>query len=328
MKRAIVILLVLFAAPAPSQDAAKHLATVTGELSKVESLRRAYAIAFTEGASPLAAEKRRRALLTGTARAITKVSRMKPLAGDSSVRDSMLRYLTITFACANEEFVGVADMETISELSFDAMESYLLAREHAFRTLEASARSLNACVVRFADRHGVTLKRDRDADRPRAAAFRNYNKIYGIFFECYKQEAYLLEAIAREDIAGVEQNRRALARSAEMAVAELNSMKDDAAGLAAPCRDLLDFYIAESGALEGASAYLAETDNFARVKTVFQSLDPAPASVELFLGLLVELGKKEQALTSSLSTLAARRAQLMQSWNESCAGYLATAQTR
>jgi hypothetical protein len=325
MRVATFILAIACAYVTCAQDAYRYLSKVTSELRKVEALRAEYTDAAARVASPMSTEKKRRALLRGVSRSVIRVAALRPFGTDSALRDSMVRYLSLSFACVNEEFVTVADMETISELSFDAMESYLMARESAFRTVHSAAASLNSCIGRFARRHGIEMV--QDTPRPgKFDAFMYYNFVYAAFFDCYKQEAYLLESIEREDLAAVEQNRKALLKVANDAMRRLDERHaQNGDSLAAACRGLLTFYAKESELLAGAAPFLAEADNFSRLKEVFQFIEPDKKSVELFFSTLLELGRKEQALRVSLGTLSVKRNELMQDWNSACASYLTLA---
>jgi hypothetical protein len=323
----IIIVLILGYDSIPGQRKAPAcFSKILDELSVINRLRNDYAAALTSGAPPLQLERCRRLFLNRTVDAIKIYSEKSPCGGDQGLRDSLLVYLGTSYACANEDFVSISDMKEISEVSFDAMESYLAARDNAYKALQNSAVSLNHAIERFAATHQIEIEKTPSKNSV-SSSFTRYNAVYTVFFYSYKQEAYLLEAIAQEDIAGVEQNRKALLSSSIQGLLVLRDLEQTgSSSLDDACRRLLEFYHQEADELKPMAGYLSEAENFERSGSAFtsnRSTLQTPESTSAFCKSFVDLGKMSTELSESLRELSARRAMLIDAWQQSCSHYLA-----
>jgi hypothetical protein len=323
------VLLFITVTGQPSPE--RYAAAISSELKTVAKKQQQYSRAASAGTGPVTIERRRRQLLNTLAASIGRISAMETPPGGTMVRDTVLIYLSVIYSCTNEDFLPPADMQLISEQSFDAMEAYLEARQNAYTRAESAANAVNAAISSFADANGFVLKvnRQKEAEALSSAnKVEEYNRLYDLFFTCYKQEAWLLETIAQEDISGIEQNRRALEAGATRGLKRIAKLK--ASGetpMLLACETLLNFYLNEATEeLTGAVAFFTQRDNFVKMKNEFESLSAGQVSGEqlgIFAGALNETTRKREALTERLSLLADRRLRLLHAWHESASDFLA-----
>ena len=145
-------------------------------------------------------------------------------------------------------------MEEISEQSYDAMEAYLLAQEKANEKLNASGDMVDQQYDAFAAKHGITLidKESKIENNLKIAgeAFKYYNVVYLIFFKSYKQEAYMIDALNKNDVNALKQNADALGKVSDEGLKKIDALaayKSDGT-LKTTSKDLLTFYKKEATA--------------------------------------------------------------------------------
>jgi hypothetical protein len=139
-------------------------------------------------------------------------------------------YLEMSYTVLNEDFEKILDMEEIAEQSYDLMEAYMTAKEKAGDKLNEALENLKEFETKFAEKYGVTLVDNEGDDidkkiRKTGEVLKYYNKLYLIFFKCYKQEAYLVDAQNREDISSIEQNINTMNNFCDEALNEISEIK-------------------------------------------------------------------------------------------------------
>jgi len=212
-----------------------------------------YLKAVTGGKNILIVEKKRKNLLAElkTQKGITQ--KKEGYHSDVELRDAIIKYLDLSYTVLNEDFDKIMDMEEIAEQSYDLMEAYMLAKEKANQKLHTAFEGLNIAQKSFAEKHNINLLeggKDKISQKIKRAneALKYYNKLYLIFFKCYKQEAYVLDAQNRNDISGVEQNVNTLSSFANESLQEIKpvgSFKGDVS-LKSALRQIVSFYDREA----------------------------------------------------------------------------------
>jgi hypothetical protein len=211
-----------------------------------------YMSAMSHGKSARKIEKRRKDLLSTMQNAQNKIRKMPGFKGETNYRDSVLSYLSLSYIVFNEDYAKIIDMEEVAEQSYDAMEAYWLAQEKANEKLDKAYDMLAAEQKRFADKNEVTLVARKDKISLNLkignAVYSYYQNIYLIFFKAYKQEAYMLDALNKNDIGALEQNRNKLSQFAQDGIKKLDAIKPFNRDLALKtiCRRMLDFYNTEA----------------------------------------------------------------------------------
>lgn len=129
----------------------------------------------------------------------------------------------------------------------------MLAKEKANQKLNLALEDLNNAQKTFAKKYNITLLeggKDKISQKIKRAneALKYYNKLYLIFFKCYKQEAYGLNAQSSNDISGVEQNINTLAEFSGASLKDIKSIgsfKGDVS-LKSSLHQIISFYDKEA----------------------------------------------------------------------------------
>ena len=241
--------------PANSQTtnkAVEYMNKINSNLAEVNEQYMIYISAANHGKSARKVEKRRKELITQVSAARNQIKAMKPFEGDSSLSTSSFNYLDLAFRVLKEDYAKIVDMEEIAEQSYDNMEAYILAKQKAAEIVEEASEQNSLAQAKFAKANNINLLEDRSEMARKSAAVTNvlnyYNKVYLIFFKSYKQELYLIAAMGKNDMSGVEQNRISLSAVSEQGIAALDSIgsyKSDFS-VVSSCKKLLAFYKKEA----------------------------------------------------------------------------------
>lgn len=234
------------------ESALAYMDFIGKEYDKISKDTWKYTSTVAHSKSARKVDASRKDLISTTLAAKTKISKMTGYEGDVTYRDAVVKYLQLSYDVLREDYAKIMDMEEVAEQSYDGMEAYLLAQKIASEKLEAGNKDLNDAQKAFASAHNITLLEnttEREKNMKIASqVFDYYNVIYLIFFKSMKQEAYLIDALNKKDVAALEQNKSALLASAKEGLAKLDTMKafkgDRTVVLA--CQNLLRFYIQEA----------------------------------------------------------------------------------
>ncbi|MBK6634749.1 MAG: hypothetical protein IPG38_10895 [Chitinophagaceae bacterium] len=127
----------------------------------------------------------------------------------------------------NEDYSTLINMEEIAEQSYDDMEAYMMAQEMVDKKLDEGNDKMKLATETFAAKNNITLTKESSvlADKMKQVGETNkyYNAIYLIFFKAYKQEGYMMEAVSKNNITGIEQNKNALLKYAQEGLEKLKS---------------------------------------------------------------------------------------------------------
>jgi hypothetical protein len=238
-----------------------------------------YSSAVAHGKSARKVENRRQSLLQTVKDAQKKIAEMPPYSSDKSLRDSASAFLKISYHVLNDDYGKIINMEEVSEQSYDAMEAYLLAQDLANAKLKEAGDRLNLTEKEFAANHKVNLvDNEKDAldlkvkEANKVAAY--HRIVYLIFFKSYKQELYLMDALNKKNIAGIEQNRNTLLKYTEEGISKLDTMKayNGDKSLIVACRQVLDFYKKEcKEKFDVVTNFLLKEENFQKTKKAFEA---------------------------------------------------------
>jgi hypothetical protein len=261
----------------------QHMEFFTSREQELSKKYLSYMAEVAHGNRARKLEKRRQELIGQIRQSLNEANRLRPYKGDPTLRDCYKQYWDILLKVFNEDYHKIVNMEEIAEQSYDHMEAYLMAQEKAGEVLSAAQEKIQPVYRTFADKHQVRLIDGGDSklnERLRQVSSVNayYNQVFLIFFKSYKQEVYVMEALNRKDINGLEQNRSTLIRFAEEGLQKIDTLKNfkGDASLATACRKVLEFHRAEAEKqLPGVSDFLLKSDEFEKIKKAF---DTKPAS--------------------------------------------------
>ncbi len=319
----LIFFLVFFSVKA-QYTPVSYLAAIDEQIKKVQQHSWQYVKSISKG-KVQRTEKKRQLLLAGLGEAISGVASIPPYKNSADLRDSALAFLMLNQALVNEDYARIVDIAPIAEHAYDAMEAYIMARQKAEARLLVAANNLQEQYRIFASEHNIEVAPHEGkvaANLSKAeAAYSYYNKVYQIFFENYKQESYLLEAIQQSDISAIQQNLNALQQSSERGLNALREMddykKDDR--LIKACIRLLTFYKYEAEmSLAGAANFFVDRDNMIKLQQAYQSKKDGEATTEEHKAYKAAVKNYRKELNDFERTsrwLHGRRKNMLESWN-------------
>jgi len=332
---AIVILLFPGLKNTNSQDfntAGEYMDYISAEFTKISKDTWNYTSAASHGKKAKKVDNLRKELLSTVFEAIKKIEKMPKYEEDGSLRDSLVSYLKLNYNVMKKDYAKIMDLEDIAEQSYDLMEAYLLAQEMADRKLEQAGDMLEIQQEIFAEKHHITLiyKEDKISKKLREAnrVYDYYNVIYLIFFKCYKQEAYLLEALNKKDINGTEQNRVSLLKFANEGLLKLDTMaafKGDLS-LKNATVQILKFYADEAETkITILTDFLLKNENFEKIKTAFNAKPQSKRTnkdIEDYNNAVNDINKAVNANNSINQELNKERSKQLNNWNKTANNFI------
>lgn len=326
-----VLLLIAFNSHGQA-DPSAYLGLIGDQFQKISHEMMTYTSAVNHGKSARKVEKRRSELMQQVKESETTVRRMKPFNGVTTLRDSMAAYFRLTSIVLNQDYGKILDLEDIAEQSYDAMEAYMLAKEKAEEKLDAAHENATAQYETFASENNIKLIKSKDElstkleKTNRVGAYSN--KAYLLFFKSYKNEAYLLEAMSRDNITAVEQSRNALSASATEDLAktgELGSFNGDAS-LKTALQQMLNFYKTEANdKLKAYTEFLVSKDNFEKIKKTFEGLPASKRTkenVDTYNKAVNDFNTRVNASNSTNQELNKKRNEVYKKWVDTYEDFL------
>lgn len=259
-------------------DAVTYMDDLTKSFNvlKVETWQ--YIKSITRGKGVRKVESKRQSLLKEIKNAKSEIEKKKGYQSDESLKNGITEYLDLSYTVLSEDFSKILDMEDIAEQSYDMMEAYLLAKEKANEKLDEAFEKVQEAQKVFAAANNITLIEDNDKLSQKVErageAIKYYNQIYLIFFKCYKQELYILDALQRGDVSALEQNNSTMVTFVTEALVKLKdagNFKNDAS-LNLAAKQMLEFYKSEAEEdFPQTTDYYIKKDNFEKLKKIFDS---------------------------------------------------------
>lgn len=321
-----------FATAQQKAPAVVYLETMGVEFQDVSKNIMSYTSAASHGKSAKKVEKRRQELLARIQLAERNIRKMKPFEGDGSLRDSVVRYFDISYKVLNEDFGKILNMEEVAEQSYDDMEAYMLAKELANQKLDDAREAMDQEQDVFIKKYGIKVvagsSKVGEKLEKSGKVYAYYNKIYLIFFKSYKDEAYLLDAIGKNDVNAKEQTKNALQKSATEGLANIGpigSFSGDAT-LKNSCQQLLNFYKQE--ATTSISIFIdfdLKQENFEKIKKAMESKrqnERTQADIDAYNKALKEYNDAVTKVNSVNSDLNKKRSQFLDQWNNASENFL------
>lgn len=286
-----------------------------------------YTRSVSHGKSARTVEKRRAELIQTTATAENKARKAKGFKENSTYRDSVVHYFELIGIVLREDYGKIVDMEAIAEQSYDDMEAYMMAREMASDKMKEAGEMINREHRAFAEANNITIIEGEDTKLDQKMDIANlvydhYNEVYLIFFKSFKQETYLIDAISRQDVNAIEQNRNALMATVEEGLLKLKDVKlytGDISMIAAT-RELLNFYTIEAEKQAPvALAYFEANENFGKVQKAFEAKkekDRKQEDVDTFNEAVNSVNAAVNAYNEGNEQMNKERAANIDNWNK------------
>jgi hypothetical protein len=286
-----------------------------------------YTRSVSHGKSARKVEKRRAELISTTKAAMGKAKRAKAFKENANYRDSVIHYFELIDIVLREDYAKIVDMEAIAEQSYDAMEAYMMARDMASDKMKEAGEMINREHEAFAEANDVTIIEGEDSKLDGKMEIANlvydhYNEIYLIFFKSYKQEMYLLDAIARKDINAIEQNRNALLSTVEEGMENLKEVKlyEGDQTMVGATRNLLKFYKKEAETdVDVILEYFEAKENFEKIQKAFEAIkekNRTQEDVDTYNGAASSVTDAANAYNSGNDASNKERGMKIDNWNK------------
>lgn len=258
----------------------EYMEDLTSNFKAVKDETYQYLKAITKGKGARKVESKRQALISQLKTAKTQASKKKDFNGDASLKESIENYFNIGYIVLKEDFDKILDMEDISEQSYDAMEAYMMAKEQANKKLDEASEAVQESQKVFCASNNITLleaEDDKQSLRMKRASntLSYYNDMYLIFFKVYKQEAYVLDALQRNDISGFDQNNKSLEAEAKAALVKLEKMEayEGDKSLISAGTEVITFYLRESTKdFATITDFYAKKDAYEKISKNFEEI--------------------------------------------------------
>jgi hypothetical protein len=329
---AFLVLLALNVGKLHAQSPVEYMESISKEFKDITTDMWDYTSAVAHGKSARKVENRRKDVLKSNLDAQNKIQKMQPYQGDKAFRDSVLSFLKMSYHVINYEYGKIVDMEAISEQSYDAMEAYLLAQEKAGEKLNEASEMLGREQKTFAANHNITLNETKDKTTEKLESanqvFSYYNQLYLIFFKSFKQEAYMIDALNKNDVNALKQNTDALAKNSAEGLKKLDTVKafkgDNSVKIAG--KEMLTFYNNEATTKAPVIInFLVKKENFEKIKKAFESKSQSSrtkADVDEYNNAVSEMNKASNEYNAVNQELNNKRSALLNKWNDAVSKFM------
>ena len=311
-------------------DAGEYMSYISLQQHNINKKFMSYASASAHGKKARKVENLRTKLLDEVQESRMNISGMPSYKGDKSYRDSAVSFMKLYFNVLNEDYSKIINMEDIAEQSYDAMEAYMLAKEQVDIKLEEGNEKLRNAQSAFAAKNNIIITEGKSelGDMMKQVHEMNqyYKVLYLIFFKPFKQEIYLLEAMNKENITGIEQNKNSLQKYAQEGIDKLASIKGFQGDntLVQQCRKVLDFYLKEADKMSSVSDFYLTKERFDGIKKEYEKKSqPTKEDRDAYNKGVNDINKASQAFNSSVNSLNQMRNDILDNWNNTVNAFFA-----
>jgi len=209
----------------------------------------------------------------------------------------------------------------------------MLAQEKANEKLQEASKRQSETQKLFAKKNNINLLENTSELEAKmkiaSDVMHHYNEVYLVFFKCYKQEAYLMEAVAKKNVNGIEQNINSLQTFAEQGLEKLKDLKPYTgdASLVTACRNMLHFYTEEAKKSAAISDFVLKEENFNKIKKKFDSKPSSSRTqqdVDEFNKAVNDMNAGINSYNNTNNELNKKRAQALDAWNSTVKRYMDT----
>lgn len=316
----------------PFASALDYLEYINAEYSKISDDSWSYIRAASHSNSARKIEKRRTELVATISESRKKISRLSGYGGNTAFKDAVVNYLSINHAVLNEDYVKIVNMEEIAEQSYDNMEAYMLAKEHASNKLDEASQKVSEELKNFGAENNITItdEESKRSEKIKASnvVYKHYNDIYLIFFKSNKQEMYLVDAIGKSDLRAIEQNRNALSAFAAEGKEKLKDVKvvNNDQSLKQVTNKLFDFYKEEADVKTPLLIdFFVKKEEFEKIKSAVDNKKPAARTkedIDKYNAALKEYNSAVNSFNNIQNELNSKRTSLINEWNKTGTNFI------
>ena len=304
-------------------NAGDYMSYISKQQENISKKFLSYTSASAHGKREKKVEALRNKLINEVDESRMNIGSMPSFKTDKSYRDTAVNFMKLYYNVLNDDYSKIINMEEIAEQSYDAMEAYLMAQEKVNEKLQQSNEKLRLAQTAFATKNNVNLINSQSniGDMMEEVHQMNvyYHQIYLLFFRPLKQEAYLLEAIEKGNITGIEQNKNALLKYAQEGLEKLTTIKafkgDNS--IAAACKNMLGFYVKEvNDKMAVTSDFFLTKERFETIKKEFEKKSsPGKDEVAAYNKGVSDINKASDVYNKNNQTLNQQRKEALDNWN-------------
>jgi hypothetical protein len=309
----------------------EYMNQISQEFTAIQSATWEYTRSVAKNKGARKVEKNRAELVQTISAALARVKKVPAFEGETYFKDSTIAFLELHKIVVSQDYEKIMNLEDISEQSYDLMEAYMLAQEIAGDKLSEAGDRIEQVEHKFADEHKITLiaAKDKTSEKLKNASevYDYYNPVYLIFFKSYKQEAYLMEALNRGDVAAMEQNKSTLSKTAVEGlgqITEVHAYKSDGT-LVKACEDILKFYQEEADEkFQVLIDFQTTKTGFDKAKAALDAKkekDRTQNDIDAFNQLVGEFNKATNDYNKTIQELNANRTKFLNNWNNSSSNF-------
>lgn len=314
-----------------AQEALSYLENASKSQEDISQRYMSYVSAVSHGKSARKVEKRRISLLETVQEARNNANVLPPFKGDRALKDALSSYLGIMFNILNEDYGKIVNLEDIAEQSYDNMEAYFTAQDLANQKQDAAYKKYDEIYRSFAKKSNINIidtESELSLKLKQANLVNNYyHKLYLLFFKSYKQEFYLNDAVNKNNVSAIEQNKNTLIKYAKETISQLDTMKafQNDRTLVMSCRDLMQFYVEEGGKMPIYTDFLLKNENFGKMSKAFNAKSErqrTQADVDTYNKQVNEINALTNTYNKTNQELNNGRATYINRWNDSVSRFL------
>jgi hypothetical protein len=302
----------------------EYLNAISQQREGISKKFMAYVSASAHGKRAKKVDALRTKLLDEVQEAKMNIAGLPSFKGDKTYRDSTVDFLKLYYNVLNEDYSKIINMEEIAEQSYDAMEAYMMAQELVNKKLEEGNERMQRATESFAAKNNITLTKDQSELGEKMKQVHEVNKhhdaVYLIFFKPYKQEAYLIEAVSKNNITGIEQNKNSLLKYAQDGLEKLKGIKafEGDYNLVGACKTVLNFYVKEvNDKMNTVSEFYLTKERFDAIKKEFEKKSsPSKAEVDAYNKAVKDINAASDAFNSTNQSLNKERNDVLNDWNK------------
>lgn len=323
----LVFCLCILAVSAAAQDLntpVEYMDAIGKQQENISKKFMAYTSASAHGKKAKKVEALRSKLMDEVQEAKMNISGLPGFKGDKSYRDSTVNFIKLYYNVLNEDYSKIINMEEIAEQSYDDMEAYMMAQQMVDKKLEEGNNRMQASTEAFAAKNNVTLNKDNSELGEKMKQVHEVNKyhteIYLLFFKPYKQESYLIDAVSKNNITGIEQNKNSLLRYAQEGLEKVKTIPafEGDNNLTGALRTVLNFYVKEvNEKMSTISEFYLTQERFATIKKEFEKKSsPSKAEVDEYNKGVKDINAASQAFNKANESLNKERGTILDDWNK------------
>lgn len=303
----------------------EYMNQISAEFKLIQSATWDYTKSVAKNKGARAVNSNRLELVQTIKKSLEKVKKIKPFKNETYYRDSVVSFLNVNLAVVSGDYEKIMNMEDIKEQSYDLMDAYLKAQETASDKLSEAGDRVDEVEKRFAKDNNITLLEggtDKVGLKLKKAGevYDYYNPVYLIFFKSYKQEVYLMDALIKGDISGMEQNKSTLLKFANEGMTELAKIEGFGKDvtLKNACNEALKFYVEEAGKFQKIIDFYTTKSDFEKAKAKMEAKkekDRTQADVDSYNKLINEYNKATAEYNKINDELNSKRSKAINGWN-------------